>query len=65
MALNMNRDVFITCAITGSADTTDKVKAFLPTAAENMTSALQSDAQWWADNQAVLKAKFERWLAYL
>lgn len=41
----------------------EKVKPFLPTTAENMGSALQSDAQWWAENQTALSTKFEQWLA--
>ena len=41
----------------------DKVKAMLPTAADNMTNALQSDAAWWATHHADLTAAFEAWLA--
>ena len=41
----------------------DETRAMLPTAAANMTSALQSDAGWWATHHAELSAKFEQWLA--
>ena len=41
----------------------DSVKAMLPTAAENMTNALQTDAAWWATHHAELSAEFESWLA--
>ncbi|MDX1572150.1 MAG: extracellular solute-binding protein [Xanthomonadales bacterium] len=40
-----------------------EVKAMLPTAPENMASALQSDAAWWATHYDDLLAKFEQWLA--
>ena len=40
----------------------DKVKAMLPTAADNMTNALQTDAAWWATHHAELSAAFEAWL---
>jgi putative spermidine/putrescine transport system substrate-binding protein len=41
----------------------NSVKAMLPTAADNMANALQTDAQWWATHHAGLSAKFETWLA--
>ena len=41
----------------------DAVKSMLPTSPENMASALQSDAEWWATHQAELSVKFEQWLA--
>lgn len=41
----------------------DDVKAMLPTSAENMANALQTDAAWWATHHAELSAAFERWLA--
>lgn len=41
----------------------DEVKAMLPTAAENMANALETDAEWWATHHAALSAEFERWLA--
>ena len=41
----------------------DSTKALLPTADENMANALQSDANWWADNHDALSAKVEQWLA--
>jgi len=41
----------------------DSAKVLLPTAEENMANALQSDANWWADNHEALTAKFEAWLA--
>jgi len=41
----------------------DKVKSMLPTAADNVGNALQSDAVWWATHHAELSAKFEEWLA--
>ena len=40
----------------------DEVKTMLPTAAENMTNALQTNADWWASHQAALSKEFERWL---
>ncbi len=40
-----------------------QVKRMLPTAPENMSHALQSDALWWATHQVELSAKFEQWLA--
>ncbi len=42
---------------------TEETKAHLPTAAENMANALQTDAGWWATHHADLSAKFEQWLA--
>ena len=41
----------------------DQVKTMLPTSSENMSNALQSDAEWWATHQAELSVKFEQWLA--
>lgn len=41
----------------------EEVKAHLPTAAENMESALQINAAWWADNHDAMSAAFEAWLA--
>ncbi len=41
----------------------ESTKALLPTAEANMASALQSDANWWADRHEELSAKFEQWLA--
>ncbi len=41
----------------------DKVKPMLPTAAENLQNALQTDAEWWATRHAELTARFEQWLA--
>jgi putative spermidine/putrescine transport system substrate-binding protein len=40
----------------------DEVAAMLPTSEENMASALQSNAEWWATHQNELSAKFEQWL---
>lgn len=34
----------------------------LPTARENMTTAIEGNAEWWADNLDVLSERFERWL---
>ena len=35
-----------------------------PTAADNMTNALQTDAEWWASHHVELtEEKFEAWLA--
>ena len=41
----------------------DITKAHLPTAADNMANAVQSDAAWWAAHHVELSAKFEAWLA--
>lgn len=41
----------------------DAIKPHLPTAPENAENALRVDAQWWADHQADLDARFSRWLA--
>jgi putative spermidine/putrescine transport system substrate-binding protein len=41
----------------------EATKAHLPTAAENMANALQTDADWWAGHHVELSAKFEEWLA--
>ena len=41
----------------------DGTRAMLPTAAANMTTALQTDAGWWATHHEELSAKFEQWLA--
>ncbi len=41
----------------------DGKRAMLPTAAANMTTALQTDAGWWATHHEELSAKFEQWLA--
>jgi len=41
----------------------NKVKAMLPTSADNMSNALQTNAEWWATHQTELSAKFEQWLA--
>ena len=41
----------------------EDTKALLPTAAENMANALQTDADWWATHHADLSAAFEDWLA--
>lgn len=41
----------------------EATKVHLPTAAENMSHALQTDAQWWATHHADLSEKFEHWLA--
>ena len=38
-------------------------KAMLPTAAENMAGALQTNAEWWATHHAELSARMEQWLA--
>ncbi len=35
--------------------------AMLPTAAENMGNALQTNADWWASNLAAMAAKLEEW----
>ncbi len=40
----------------------EATKAHLPTAADNMANALQTDAQWWATHHEELSAKFEQWL---
>ena len=41
----------------------EDVKIHLPTASENMTNALQTDAEWWASNHVALSTRFEDWLA--
>ena len=41
----------------------EETRAHLPTAAANMTHALQSDARWWASRYDALAGKFEAWLA--
>ena len=41
----------------------EETKAHLPTAEENMANALQTDADWWAEHQVEMTAKFEAWLA--
>ena len=41
----------------------DSVKAMLPTAPENLETALQTDAAWWATHYEDLSQKFEQWLA--
>lgn len=41
----------------------EKVKTMLPTHADNMATALQSNAQWWASRHADLSVQFEQWLA--
>ena len=41
----------------------DETKLLLPTAEENLASALQTDAEWWATHHASLSAEFEGWLA--
>lgn len=41
----------------------DQTKAYLPTAPDNMTHALQTDADWWAGHHEELTAEFEAWLA--
>ena len=41
----------------------DDTKAMLPTAEENMATALQTDADWWATHHEELSAMFEQWLA--
>ena len=41
----------------------DDTKAMLPTAAANMATALQTNADWWASHHQELSAKFEQWLA--
>ena len=40
-----------------------EMKAHLPTSAENLARALQTDANWWASHHVELAAKFEQWLA--
>lgn len=40
----------------------EQTKQLLPTAAENMTTALQSNADWWATHHAELSTKFKQWL---
>lgn len=40
----------------------DQTKRLLPTAPENMATALQTDAAWWATHHKALTAKFEKWL---
>jgi putative spermidine/putrescine transport system substrate-binding protein len=41
----------------------EATKAHLPTAAENMANALQTNADWWASHHVELSAEFEEWLA--
>ena len=36
---------------------------FLPTAPENFKDALGSNEEWWADNDEVLRERFERWIS--
>lgn len=40
----------------------DEVKARLPTSEAHLATALQIDAQWWADNLPELSMAFEAWL---
>jgi len=40
----------------------EEVAAMLPTAPDNMTNALQSDALWWAEHHDELAAAFDAWL---
>lgn len=39
-----------------------EMRSQLPTAEENMATALEGDAVWWADNLDRLSERFERWL---
>ncbi len=39
-----------------------ETRAQLPTAEQNMTTAIEMDAQWWSENQEELNLRFERWL---
>lgn len=39
-----------------------EIRQQLPTARENMTTAIEGNAEWWADNLDVLTERFERWL---
>ena len=41
----------------------EATKAMLPTAEENMATALQMNADWWATHHEALSAEFEAWLA--
>ena len=41
----------------------EATKAMLPTARENMATALQMNAEWWATHHEELSAEFEAWLA--
>ncbi len=38
------------------------IRASLPTAAHNMATAIELDADWWARNREVVNQRFERWL---
>ena len=49
--------------VSSMAHVSDEKKAMLPSAAENMANALQTNAEWWATHQTELKAKLEGWLA--
>ena len=40
----------------------DAIKPHLPTAPDNMATALQTDAAWWATHHEELSEKFEAWL---
>lgn len=39
-----------------------EMRADLPTAEQNMTTAIEMDAQWWSENLEELNLRFERWL---
>ena len=39
-----------------------EVRARLPTAEENMATAIEGDATWWAENMDRIRPRFERWL---
>lgn len=39
-----------------------ELRAQLPTAEQNMTTAIEMDAQWWSENLEQLNLRFERWL---
>jgi putative spermidine/putrescine transport system substrate-binding protein len=40
----------------------EKIKAYLPTTPDHMQTAVENDAEFWAENQARLQQRFEEWL---
>jgi putative spermidine/putrescine transport system substrate-binding protein len=40
----------------------EKIKAYLPTTPDHMQTAVENDAEFWAENHARLQQRFEEWL---
>jgi putative spermidine/putrescine transport system substrate-binding protein len=40
----------------------EEIKAYLPTTPEHMKTAVENDAEFWAENQVPLQQRFEEWL---